>query len=112
MTRLEASAWPLACGIAWLRVTGFDVHRYGDIRITGSEDAVRLTVPVLAGSSRPRYTPWPRRAARPHPVWGDFHESAIDQLSGDMGLDDRISPRSVPVRIERPIPRTPHRGTE
>lgn len=55
-----------------------------------------------------------RRAGptRPDPVWVDFHESAIDQLSGDMGLDDRISPRSVPVRIERPIPRTPHRGTE
>jgi hypothetical protein len=93
MTRLEASAWPLACGsacvfalavvlkrlpwqlafaavvlavlawawrsplivgaalgsIAWLCVTGFDVHRFGDIRITGSDDAARAAVLVLAG---------------------------------------------------------------
>src|SRR3954470_13304279 len=36
-------------GIAWLCVTGFDVHRFGDIAITGSDDAVRAAVLVLAG---------------------------------------------------------------
>ena len=93
MTRLEASAFPLACGsacvfvlavalhrlpweaafavialavsawawrsplivgvvvggIAWLCVTGFDVHRLGDIRVTGIDDAARAAVLVLAG---------------------------------------------------------------
>jgi hypothetical protein len=93
MTRLEASAWPLAggsaCvfalavvldrlpwqvalvavmlavvvwawlspvvagaaigGVAWMCVTGFDVHRFGDIRITGSDDVVRAAVLILAG---------------------------------------------------------------
>ncbi len=93
MTRLEASAWPLAAGsacvfalavvmdalpwqaafvaivlavlvwawwspvvtgaalgaIAWSCVTGFDVHRLGDIGITGSDDVARAAVLVLAG---------------------------------------------------------------
>lgn len=93
MTRLEASAWPLAAGsacvfalavvlhalpwqvafgsvvlavvvwawsrpvvmgvalgvIAWFCVTGFDVHRLGEIEITGSDDVARAAVLVLAG---------------------------------------------------------------
>ncbi len=93
MTRLEASAWPLAGGsacvfvlavllgrlpwqvgfaavilavccwaaqgplvagaaigaVAWLCVTGFDVHRFGDIEVTGRADLMRAVVLVLAG---------------------------------------------------------------
>jgi hypothetical protein len=155
MTRLESSAWPLACGsacvfalavvldrlpwqvafvaagcavaawawasppvagaaiggIAWLSVTGFDVHRFGDIRITGSEDAVRAAVLVLAGvlpaSVHAMAEARRARPARPDPVWVDFHESAIDHLSGDPSLSVRVQPQSAPVRLERPIPRTP-----
>jgi hypothetical protein len=36
-------------GIAWLCVTGFDVHRFGDITVTGSEDALRAAVLVFTG---------------------------------------------------------------
>lgn len=49
-------AWPspllagvVIGGTAWMCVTGFDVHRFGEIGITGSEDAVRAVVLVLAG---------------------------------------------------------------
>jgi hypothetical protein len=151
MTRLESSAWPLACGaacvfvlavildrlpwqvafvavavavavwawrsplvagvaiggIAWLCVTGFDVYRYGDIRITGTEDVVRAAVLVLAvvlaaavhamADARSRY----RRA---DPVWVDFHETATDHISGDIPLDDRITRQCAPVPPERSFP--------
>jgi hypothetical protein len=63
-------------GIAWLCVTGFDVHRFGDIRITGRDDVLRVAVLVLAGvlaaaahalaEARSRHTPV-------DPLWAEFH---------------------------------------
>jgi hypothetical protein len=93
-------------GIAWLCVTGFDVHRFGDIRITGSEDAMRAAVLILAGL----LAAWVHamveaRRARPRPpdpVWVDFYEHAIDHLSGDTLLDGRIPPQGAPARFEQP----------
>src|SRR4051812_49684195 len=131
MTRLESSAWPLACGgacvfalavvldrlpwpaalaavagavavwawrsplvagaaiggIAWTCVTGFDVNRLGALRTTGTGDAVRAAVLVLAGippaaanalaeARRAR----PTRPAPPDPVWAQFHETATGRV--------------------------------
>jgi hypothetical protein len=63
-------------GIAWLCVTGFDVHRFGDIRITGRDDVLRVAVLVLAGvlaaaahalaEARSRHT-------SVDPLWAEFH---------------------------------------
>jgi hypothetical protein len=120
MTRLEASAWPLAggsaCvfalavvldrlpwqvalvavalavaawawlspviagaaigGVAWMCVTGFDVHRFGDIRITGSDDVVRAAVLILAGvlvASAHAVAEARGRHRRADPVWVEFY---------------------------------------
>ncbi|MCO6009730.1 hypothetical protein NE236_32640 [Actinoallomurus purpureus] len=70
--------------IAWMCVTGFDVHRFGHIGITGDGDVARAAALVLAGvlaafvhvliDARGRY----RRA---DPVWVDFHsaEAGLEQ---------------------------------
>jgi hypothetical protein len=144
MTRLEASAWPLAggsvcvfafavllaglpwqvtfgivalavcCwavlapvvagaaigGIAWLCVTGFDVHRLGDIRITGREDAVRAVVLVLAGVL----------AASAHTVAGHWqsqertvHEAGPGRNQTSGGVLDTL-PRLGVALFEQPLP--------
>lgn len=159
MTRMEASAWPLACGsacvfapaivlnrlpwqlaftaivmavlawawrsplvvgaalgvIAWLCVTGFDVHRFGDIRITGSDDAARAVALVVAGVlTAPAHVVFDasRKYTRADPVWVDFHETdrtAIErnETSADVmdHLDDRLPRlRGVPgVRWPHPV---------
>lgn len=36
-------------GIGWLCVTGFDVYRYGDLKITGRYDALRMVTLVTTG---------------------------------------------------------------
>jgi hypothetical protein len=155
MARLEASAWPLACGsacvfalavvlkrlpwqlafaavvlavlawawrspliagvalgaIAWLCVTGFDVHRFGDIRITGSDDAARAAVLVLTGvlTASAHLVIDARRRVRADPVWADFHQTELEltETSGDVMR--RLGHRSPPPRrgtagIERAVP--------
>lgn len=106
-------------GIAWLCVTGFDVHRFGDIRITGSGDVVRATVLVLAGvivASVHALAEARSRHRRADPVWVDFHETAPapNHTSADVmaRLNDRIPRQDGAVRFERAAPRTPDRGTE
>jgi hypothetical protein len=91
-------AWrsPLVVGaaigvIAWMCVTGFDVHRLGDIRVTGWGDAARAAalvatgivvalVPVVAGARR--------RYRRADPVWVDFYETGLG-LNTTSGAVDR-----------------------
>jgi hypothetical protein len=63
-------------GIAWLCVTGFDVHRFGDVRITARDDALRGAVLVLAGvlaaAAHALAGVWSRH--RPvDPLWVEFH---------------------------------------
>jgi hypothetical protein len=106
-------------GIAWLCVTGFDVHRLGEIRITGSSDAVRAAVLVLAGllaASAHAVAGARRGYRRADPVWVDFHETdlAPNHTSADVmaRLNDRIPRQDGVVRFERATPRTPDRGTE
>jgi hypothetical protein len=84
-------------GIAWLCVTGFDVHHFGDIRITGSADAVRAAVLVLAGvlpvavhAMAGARRAWPEP---PDPVWVAFHETATG--------DPPVPPQRAAVRLER-----------
>jgi hypothetical protein len=144
MTRLEASAWPLAggsaCvfalavvldrlpwqaafvvvalavagwawfgpvvagaalgGVAWLCVTGFDVQRFGDIRITGSDDAVRAAVLVLTGvlaGVLAGAVHGHRGHARTDPVWTAFYATEPDHTP-------RIPPQRGPVRLRPPLP--------
>jgi hypothetical protein len=63
-------------GIAWLCVTGFDVHRFGDIRITGRDDVLRVAVLVLAGTlaaaAHTLAEAWSRQTSV-DPLWADFH---------------------------------------
>lgn len=87
MVAVAAWAWrsrPLtgaALGvIAWLCVTGFDVHRLGDIGITGSADIARAAVLVLAGlsaASAHAALTAVRGHRRADSVWVDFHEAAF-----------------------------------
>jgi hypothetical protein len=146
MTRLESSAWPLACGcacvfglavvlnrlpwqvtfavivlavltwawqspvitgavlggIAWLCVTGFDVHRLGDIRVTGRDDALRAAVLVAAGvlaavlhavAGGARFRP-------ADPVWADFYETESGPVETAGALE----------HLSHAGPRTPDRG--
>lgn len=92
-------------GIAWMCVTGFDVHGHGDIRITGRDDAVRAAVLVLAGllaaavhaisDARSRYE-------RADPLWAELHATGLTQVaagpspSGSLGA---LPPRSGPASL-------------
>ncbi len=134
MTRLEASAWPLAGGsgcafalaillagtswqpafaavvlsvccwsarapvvagvalgaIGWLCVTGFDVDRLGDIRITGREDAVRAVILLLAGVV----------AASAHAVAARRKGLGRDRTSGAVTYTGAaLSVRTAPVHL-------------
>jgi hypothetical protein len=158
MTRLEASAWPLAggsaCvfalavvldrlpwqvafaavvlavavwawlspvvagaavgGIAWMCVTGFDVHRFGDIRITGGNDVARAAVLILAGvlvASAHALADVRSRYRRADPVWVDFYETGLEpnHTSGDViaRLDRPIPRQNGGAWVERPLPAHP-----
>jgi hypothetical protein len=148
MTRLEASAWPLAggsaCvfalavvlgrlpwqvafvavvlavaawawlspviagaaigGIAWMCVTGFDVHRFGDIRITGSDDVVRAAVLVLAGvlvASAHAVAEARGTYQRADPVWAEFYATGPVHASGTSAATSR---ENGAARLERRLP--------
>jgi hypothetical protein len=67
--------------IAWCCLTGFDVHRLGEIRVTGSGDAVRATVLILAGllaAGTHAVDDARRRYQRADPVWVDFHATGLE----------------------------------
>jgi hypothetical protein len=107
---VAAWAWPSppvagagVGAVAWLCVTGFDVHHFGDIEITGSGDAARAGVLVLAGvlvaSVRVLAEAYGRRR-RTDPLWAEFHATAP-------------KPEDVPATgREEAAPRTSDRGTE
>jgi hypothetical protein len=105
--------------VAWMCVTGFDVHRFGAIRVTGSDDVARAAVLILAGvlvasahalaGARSRY----RRA---DPVWVDFYEtgSGPHRTSGDViaRLDRPVPRQDGGEPAERPLPVHPTEETE
>jgi hypothetical protein len=111
LVALLAWSWrsPLITGaavgaIAWLCVTGFDVHRLGDLRGTGRDDAVRAAVLVATGvlAASVRAVAGARRGyRRADPVWVDFHET-------DLGLTE--TPAHPPHAVQ--APRTPGRGID
>lgn len=93
-------------GIAWLCVTGFDVHRLGDITVTGSDDAIRVTVlvagGVLAAVVHLGVDAW-RRYERADPVWVAFHATGP-------GLE--AEPSQIPVAgATTTLPLTSDKGT-
>jgi hypothetical protein len=75
-------------GIAWLCVTGFDVHRLGDIRVTGRDDAIRAAVLVAAGVlAAVLHAAGARRKYRPaDPVWADFYETESGPVEEAAGV--------------------------
>jgi hypothetical protein len=107
-------------GIAWLCVTGFDVHRFGDIRITGRDDVLRIVVLVLAGAlaAMAHALVEARRGYRSvDPLWAEFHGTdAQTGLGADLstGLEPnrttgdvvelRVPRQQGTVRAERPLP--------
>jgi Domain of unknown function (DUF4118) len=102
-------------GIAWLCVTGFDVHRFGDIKITGSEDAVRAVVLVLAGvlaAAAHAMVERRREDERADLVWADFYATGPDRAPAreTARLDRLIPPQNGPARAA--TSRTSDRGTE
>ncbi|GAA4628827.1 hypothetical protein GCM10023196_046820 [Actinoallomurus vinaceus] len=69
--------------IAWMCVTGFDVHRFGHIGIAGGDDIARAAVLVLAGIMAAlvhAVIDAVGRYRRADPVWVDFHatESGLE----------------------------------
>ncbi|MDN3355038.1 hypothetical protein [Actinomadura sp. DC4] len=67
-------------GVAWLCVTGFDVHRLGDVRITGRDDVLRAVVLVLAGvlTASAHALAEVTSGGRPtDPLWAEFHETGL-----------------------------------
>ncbi|HZE33720.1 MAG TPA: hypothetical protein VE198_20100 [Actinoallomurus sp.] len=117
-------------GIAWLCVTGFDVHRFRDVRITGRDDVLRVALLVLAGvlaaaahalaGARSRHTPV-------DPLWAEFHgagsrtdleaDTAVLTTGLRSGLEfNRIAGDPIELRMprqrgiapaERPLPAHP-----
>ncbi len=86
-------------GIAWLCVTGFDVNRSGDIRITGRDDALRAGALVLAGVLAAAAHAAARRS-RPavvDPLWADFHQTAAAAPPAELRVPPQRAARPVPV---------------
>jgi hypothetical protein len=107
-------AWPgpvvtgLAIGgIAWLCVTGFDVHRFGDIRITGRDDVLRAVVLLLAGllaAAAHAVAEGRREHGVVDPLWADFHETGpvIDTVTGPADGHGPVPRTGVPIELRVP----------
>jgi hypothetical protein len=91
-------------GIAWLCVTGFDVHRLADIRVTGRDDVLRAALLVAAGVLAAVLrvaAAGARRGFRPaDPVWADFYEAESGPIETAGALE----------HLSHAGPRTPDRG--
>lgn len=108
-------------GIGWCCVTGFDVQHFGEIRITGRDDALRAATLVLAGllAAAAHALAKARGRQRADPLWAEFHDTGpvrADGLEPNRTAEARAEP-GVPrprgaAPAERPLPRTSHRGTE
>jgi hypothetical protein len=91
-------------GVGWLCVTGFDVQRLGDIRITGRDDVLRAVALVLAGAlAAAAHAVVEARTRTVDPLWMDFHATGLEP--------NRIteSPADVPrqrgvAAVERRLP--------
>lgn len=100
--------------IAWMCVTGFDVHRLGYIGIAGSDDVLRAAVLVLSGvvaASVHAVLKAVHGHRRADPVWVDFHEAEFMAGFTSAGTTGRL------YRIPRPrdaggSPRESNRGNE
>jgi hypothetical protein len=97
-------------GIAWLCVTGFDVHTLGEIKITGSDDVARAAALVLSGvlaASVHVVIEARRRYRRADPLWADFHETTGELNERAGGIAGRpayeVARRPGAAQSERPF---------
>lgn len=102
-------------GIAWMCVTGFDVHSYGGIEVTQGADAVRAVVLVSAGLTAAAIhavLEAVRSHRRADPVWADFR-TGRPARGHVLETYDRTAFRLAgEVPWQRQAPRTPIRPTE
>jgi hypothetical protein len=98
-------------GVAWMCVTGFDVHRLGDLRITGSGDVVRAAVLVLVGAlvaTAHGVAEGTRGRRRADPVPAESRATVPGHLPGERPVP---RPRG-PIGIEARRPVRPGKGAE
>ncbi len=72
--RAPVVAGPVLAVIAWLVLTGFDVHAHGTLRVTGRLDVVRFAVlagAALAGAAIGRLGSWSHGAEEIAEAYGD-----------------------------------------
>lgn len=81
--------------IGWPCVTGFDVHRFGYIGVTGGDDVVRGALLVFSGvlTGSVRAVARAVRRRRTDPLWVAFHEADREPPAGDPRPDARVDPR-------------------
>jgi hypothetical protein len=93
-------------GVGWLCVTGFDVQRLGDIRITGRDDVLRAVALVLAGvlAASAHALAEARSGHRiVDPLWMEFHATGLEPNRITEGPADVPRQRGV-VPVERRLP--------
>jgi hypothetical protein len=102
-------------GVGWLCVTGFDVQRLGDIKITGRDDVLRAVALVLAGvlaaSVHAFAEDWGRHRTV-DPLWMEFHATGLEPNRMTEGPAGVPRQRGVaPVRRRLPVhPKEPRDG--
>ena len=93
-------------GVGWLCVTGFGVHRLGEIEITGRDDALRAMALVLAGvlaaSVHALAEDWGRRRTV-DPPWMDFHATGLEPNRTAESPADVPRPRGAAL-VQRRLP--------
>jgi hypothetical protein len=102
-------------GVAWLCVTGFDVQREGDIRITGRDDLLRAVALVLAGvlaASAHALAEARSRHRTVDPLWSEFHETEpIPATEGSAGPGVPRQRGALPAEEWLPVhPKEPRDG--
>lgn len=108
-------------GIAWCCVTGFDVRHFGEIRITGRDDALRAATLVLAGllAAAAHALAEARGRRRVDPLWAESHDTWPVRADGpdhnrtaEAPAEAGVPRPSGTASAERSLPRTSQRGTE
>jgi hypothetical protein len=98
-------------GVAWLCVTGFDVHRLGEIGITGRADVLRAVALVLAGvlaASAHAFAEVTRGRRAVDPLWAEFHETGLGPnrtTEGPAGVPRQRGPAELRLPVHPKEPR-------
>ena len=101
-------------GVGWLCVTGFDVQRLGDIRITERDDVLRAVALVLAGvlAASAHAIAEARSSRRTvDPLWMEFHTAGLEPNRITEGPADVPRQRGVAPVERLPVhPKEPRDG--